>query len=226
MTSKFRDIISLYHAKREEVEKVLSRTFLLWVNAPDDESDRQGYLFLGSPLAHQSDRYELFRYFVIGGRSADMRDMEEILAYGDSEARTNYSEEGDDYHAIVGARTVSEYLKIVLRAPDEPIGLAVETVLRDESGELIVVHYDGEYERIPLDRKVWWKFLGGSHDPKIAQLVLKLADANLNRESFHPDQTDALRDALRAEFSDLADVQRWRMNFVVGEDPEPKQLHD
>jgi hypothetical protein len=224
--SAFRDVINVYKAKREEAEAALKATFFFWVNAPDDESDRQGYLFLGSVKKHQTEKYEMFRSFVIGARSADMRDVEELLAYGDSEARTQYSEEGDDYHAIVGARTVSEYFKIILRAPDEPVGLATEVVLRDTSGELIAIHYDGEYERIQLDRKFWWKYLGGSRDPAVSERIKTLVERHLRMDAFHPDQTDGLRDDLRRAFPELSDIQRWRINYVINEDPKPDELED
>lgn len=222
--SRFRDVISVYAAKRQEVETALAQSFLVFINAPDDAEDRQGYLVLGSPIPHWSDRYDNFRYIAVGARSADMRDIEELLTLGDSETRSEYSEEGDDYHAIVGARIISEYLKLVLRSPDEPIGLAVETALRDETGELIVVHYDGEYERLVLDRKPWVKYVGGSKDAAVEARVMALVRTHIMIEAFHPDQTDGLLEALRAEFLNLQDIKLWKLNWVVSEDPEPKKL--
>lgn len=226
MSDQFRDVISVYRAKEVEVREQLKQTLLFWINAPDEEEDRQGYLFLSSPLKHKTDRYSLFRYFVIGARSADMRDVEELLALGDSEARTEYSEEGDDFHAIVGARMLSEYFKLILRSGDEPIGLAVETVLRDDSGELIVVHFDGEYERIQLDRKCWVRYLGGSKDPEFIRKVERRAAQHIRTARFHPDQTDGFRDALRALVPEGYDVERWRLNNMVADDPTPESLTD
>jgi len=223
--TEFRDVINVYHAKRAEVEAALKHTFFLFVNAPNNDLDRQGYLIFNSIRRFKTDRYSLFRYHVIGARSSDIKDMSEIIAYGDSEARTQYSEEGDDYHAIVAARAVSEYLKLILRSSDEPLGLAAEVVVRDEPGELLAVHYDGEYERIVLDRNVWWKVIGGTHDLEVMRTVTEIADRHFKKDVFDPDQIDAvmadLRTALPVKFLNF-----WKMNSVVDSDPEPDDNED
>lgn len=223
--TEFRDVINVYHAKRAEVEAALKNTFFLYVNAPDDERDRQGYLIFNSFKRFKTERYSLFRFHVIGARSSDIKDMSEIIAYGDSEARTNYSEEGDDFHAIVAARAVSEYLKLILRSPDEPLGLAAEVIVRDEPGELIAVHYDGEYERIALDRKVWWRVIGGTHDPSVMKLITDIADRHLKKDAFDPDQLDGVLADLRSSLP-VRFLNFWKMNFVVDADPVPDDNED
>ena len=210
-----RDVIELLKEKRQEVERVLHDSFMLWVNAPNERTDRQGFLVLGSPLPHKSDSYTNFRYFIVGGRRADIQDIEETIAFADAESRVQYSIEGEDHHAIVSVREISEYLKLYARGGDEPLGLAVEVVFRDNGGEIFVVHYDGEYDEIEVDRKAWIRFLGGSHDETVRMRVLELANKHLRAEAVRPKRIAALLKALRTEYPALKDVQCWTLTGLV-----------
>jgi hypothetical protein len=169
----FTDPIAVFREKVASVRQSLLQQFIVLVNAPSEADDRQGFLVCGSGQPVDPTEFTNFSSYLVGVAESDVRDIDETLVFWDAEERREHDEEGSDYHAIVAAKSLSGYLREVLRDSTEPTGIAVEAVLVDTPFKALVVHFDGEMEEVTFTRTPTIRWLAGSTD---AQFRIRVTD--------------------------------------------------
>lgn len=191
------DPITLYERKLADARRRLKGTYIVFINAPDTGADNQGYFICGSHQECDRDEFENFDSYTVGASESDVRDVSETLDFWDAEERGEHAPNGKDYHAIVAAKALAGYQRDILRDPNLPLALAVETVLFDTLSEIIVLHVDGELERFDLDRKPDIRFLAGDEDASFRMRVLEKVRMCWNAPVMTEAEVERAADVLR-----------------------------
>ena len=216
--SAITDPITLYERKVAELRRRLKGTFIVFINAPDVVQNNQGYFLCGSHQDPERDEFENFDSYTVGQTETDIRDVRETLDFWDAEERGEHAPNGKDYHAIVAAKALSGYQRDILRDANLPLALAAETAFFDTLTEIIVLHADGELERLDLDRTPVVRFLAGDDDPELRTRVTVAVSTALGASS-PPGPDDIVR--VQSAVTALGVVKYTRL-FALGQlCPEP-----
>ena len=192
--------ITLYERKLAQARERLQGTYIVFVNAPDVAENNQGYFLCGSHQEPDRDEFENFDSYSVGYSESDVRDVRETLDFWDAEERSEHAPNGKDYHAIVAAKALAGYQRDILRDPNLPLALAVETVFFDTLSEIIVLHADGELERFDLNRTPDVRFLAGDADPAFRRRVVEAVRMCWNAPVMTEAETERALDALKLAF--------------------------
>lgn len=187
--------IDTYRRKLTDARTALASTFIVLVTGPTEDG-HVAHLICGSGQDVDPTEFNNFDAYTIGQSEADVREVEESLVFWDAEERSEHSEDGDDYHAIVAGKAMADCLRESTRDAANPTALAVEAVLVDAPDRLYAIHFDGELERITVAPELDIRFLAGSTDPAKRTEVLDAVKAAVVRHGLTEAGADAAVTAL------------------------------
>ncbi len=133
--------IDTYHRKLAEARKALAGTFIALATGKDVRGEYHGFIICGSAQDIDPTEFNNFVSYSVGRSEADIREVDDSLVFWDAEERSEHSDDGEDYHAIVAGKALADCLRESARDAANPAALAVETVLIDAPENLFVLLY-------------------------------------------------------------------------------------